>query len=604
MSPATASRAVGALLGSLIVAVGADVPGPTAERSSQREATVPLDGVVIDRTTGDPVPHAWVDLRPTHDGTWSHSIVTLRVDAHGRFRAAVEAGRYAVLARAAGYVDVPGAHRFATESQRWLTIVPGEPVTGLTVSLTRGASVSGVVRGSDGEPAAGVAVTVDRVVVAEAMVARVLTPQRFGVTDDRGRFRLWALPPGEYVLSTTGAEPFRPGLQFIPGPNDPPAETIAHEDVQLARASALPVQAPSLLTPPVRSGLTRSPSPPRPSAVASTFYPGVADAARAQPIVLTEGEARDGLDFQVLRVPVATLSGTVALPAEGVQPSVVLLSADGTDLSSRRSYHLRSEPGAFVFSGVPPGSYHLVALAVVTSVGTQEPAHWSDSLAIAVNGADLDGLTLVPRPGGIVSGRLRWTGAAGDAARVVSLRLMPLLADGPKVGAPPAEIGADGSLRWKNVQAGRYTVELQPYGRAESTALVSVTVDGRDVTNAPIDVSATGLDGLEVTLTNRAPSLSGALRTATGARASGWVVIFPIDARQWRARSGRVSGVFAGAGEYTFSALPPGEYWLATVPDLQPRQRLDPSFLESLRAGAVRVTLRDGDAARLDLQTR
>jgi hypothetical protein len=158
-------------------------------------------------------------------------------------------------------------------------------------------------------------------------------------------------------------------------------------------------------------------------------------------------------------------------------------------------------------------------------------------------------------------------------------------------------------VRWTNVPAGRYIVALRPTTQP-SVAVVSVRLNGLDIEDEVLDVQTSAIENLEVKLTGRAPMLSGAVRTAAGTRGSSWVVVFPINERHWHAQCARVSGVFAGAGEYTFSRLPPGEYWVATVPDLQPRQWFDPRFLESLRAGAERITLRDGDTPRLDLRAR
>ncbi len=48
-------------------------------------------------------------------------------------------------------------------------------------------------------------------------------------------------------------------------------------------------------------------------------------------------------------------------------------------------------------------------------------------------------------------------------------------------------------------------------------------------------------------------------------------------------------------GRFVFTGLPPGEYRLAPVFDLEPGSSYDPAFLQQLDAGAVRVQIGDGE---------
>ena len=66
----------------------------------------------------------------------------------------------------------------------------------------------------------------------------------------------------------------------------------------------------------------------------------------------------------------------------------------------------------------------------------------------------------------------------------------------------------------------------------------------------------------------------------------------PLDgssAANQRARQDRLDGAFRIRG------LPPGEYLLVAVADADPRQLADPTFLEELALGAIRVTLAEGE---------
>ena len=49
-------------------------------------------------------------------------------------------------------------------------------------------------------------------------------------------------------------------------------------------------------------------------------------------------------------------------------------------------------------------------------------------------------------------------------------------------------------------------------------------------------------------------------------------------------------------------ALPPGDYLMAAVTDVEPGEWFDPEFLQQLRAASARVTLNEGDKKTQDLR--
>jgi hypothetical protein len=55
------------------------------------------------------------------------------------------------------------------------------------------------------------------------------------------------------------------------------------------------------------------------------------------------------------------------------------------------------------------------------------------------------------------------------------------------------------------------------------------------------------------------------------------------------------------AGVFTIKGIRPGEYLAVAVPTVQTNQWNDPEFLETLRAQATRVSLREGETKQLEL---
>ena len=55
-------------------------------------------------------------------------------------------------------------------------------------------------------------------------------------------------------------------------------------------------------------------------------------------------------------------------------------------------------------------------------------------------------------------------------------------------------------------------------------------------------------------------------------------------------------------GAFAFHDLPPGEYFLAALTDIEPDAWQEPGVLDSLAAVAGRVTLNEGEAITQDFQ--
>jgi hypothetical protein len=56
-------------------------------------------------------------------------------------------------------------------------------------------------------------------------------------------------------------------------------------------------------------------------------------------------------------------------------------------------------------------------------------------------------------------------------------------------------------------------------------------------------------------------------------------------------------------GKYTVLNVAPGEYFLAAVMDLEPSDWGDPAYMEQIAAGAIRLTIAEGEKKVQDLRT-
>src|SRR5690606_14310779 len=148
----------------------------------------------------------------------------------------------------------------------------------------RGAVIAGTVRLPDGRPAENMAVFVSGVQMVAGHLRLRLTGGR-STTDDRGRYRVYGLPAGDYVVQV------RPSgfLAGVPaGTTDAPQTTAS--EVSWAQEVAR-----------LRAGRTTStaagPAHGRTMAYAPVVFPGSADPSRASIVSIAAGEERDGVDF-------------------------------------------------------------------------------------------------------------------------------------------------------------------------------------------------------------------------------------------------------------------------------------------------------------------
>jgi len=138
-------------------------------------------------------------------------------------------------------------------------------------------------------------------------------------------------------------------------------------------------------------------------------------------------------------------------------------------------------------------------------------------------------------------------------------------------------------------------------------ALRSSVVNGRDTLDVPIEIRA-GQDvrGAVVTFTDKAAELSGAI--LDGARNGVpdlTVVLFATDRALWTMNPRRLRSIRSTAdGTFRFAAMPPGEYFLAVISELDQSSWGDPSFMDQVAAAAIRITIADGEKKTQDIQIR
>jgi hypothetical protein len=181
------------------------------------------------------------------------------------------------------------------------------------------------------------------------------------------------------------------------------------------------------------------------------------------------------------------------------------------------------------------------------------------------------------------------------------------------LGASSAAVNADGTFQIKGVMPDKYRVSVLGQGMflgptVSSPAgftLKSAIWNGRDASDQPFDVKPNSeITGLVVTFTDRPTEISGTVLDEAGRAAPGFpIVVFSTDRAYWTVGSRRVQQVRPSSdGKFKLGGLPPGEYYVSAVTDLDPTDLYDPAFLERLAAMSFKISLADGEKKVQDLK--
>ena len=555
---------------------------PRDTRGAATAATGSITGVVV---TDDRQPRPLRRARVTLGGPAVEMPLAAITGDNGAFVFdGLPPGRYTVTASKEAYVARSyGATR------------PGRPGTGaqvaagqsvaVTVRLPRGAVITGTVLDVDGHPAVGVSVSALQPRIGGGFTERQYAPPPGvipAVTDDRGVYRIYGLPAGDYFVSST------PILRAAGG-----------------RGGAFEVRM-----------MLRGDAVSRPLTMSPVLHPGVSDIGRATRVTVRAGEERGGIDVQLEYVPLAAVSGMVSSPIGWAPARLTLWRTDETVQPPAGAVASADDQGRFEFRGVRPGNYRVAArVTQLAGLGGRGGAGATGdvqygSADISVNGEDIDGVALSLQPGLSIAGQVVFESSERTSpALPPQLRLpAPLVLAGASGGWPMPGVTVDGNrFRIDGIVPGAYRLPSLPQGIRTPIGpwwVKSIAAGGRELLDEPLNLQRS-VDDAIVTITDRASEIGGTLRDAQGAVAPPvWVVAFPIDRTAWFFNSRRIAAVRPGRdGQWSIRNLPPGEYRVIAA-DLDQNEWFDPAVLAQLLSTGTAVRIAGPEKYSVDLVMR
>lgn len=492
-------------------------------QAAQTNGTATITGRV---TIGDkPAQGIAVLLLPGNMyGPERRPVARATTNAEGEFRLMnLAAGRYEVAPVAPAFVSEVNMMHERSQAKS-VNLTEGETIEKLDFSLVRGGVITGRVTEADGRPVIGQSV---RLATAMQGNRRSVAGTIFSIsswmfqTDDRGIYRIYGIPQGEYVVSVG-------------------------EDSRAATA---------------RVGVGRG------GIYTRTFHPDATDESKATIIGVTEGSEATNVDITLgRRITTYSASGRV-IDAETGKPIANINTGYGAvrerenQMGAMAIGSRTDADGNFRFERLMPGRY-----AAFTAPG-ERSEDYSAPVVFEINDGDVSGLVVKVRRGASISGVAVIEGASDRAviARLSEIRIS-YWPESEKLFAPifgsGERVNADGSFRIVGLQPGKFRLMLGGWPPPKGFSLLRIERDGVEQRAGIIEVPAGGqVTGIRFVLEYGTATLRGQVRVENGTLPEGTRLY--ISARRPNAAEPTLPGAEVDAlGRFVMDGLPPGQYEL------------------------------------------
>lgn len=485
--------------------------------------------------------------------------VTGRTDTSGHFVFEnLPPGRYRVRAQHDGYFGPPplgntlGAPPTTATT---LTIdAPQSKPAEVHLNLVQGSSLSGRVRSPEGKALVGAEVYAYQITYPNGRVA--LNSVNSKTTDDRGEYRLFYLPPGEYLIGAT--------LR--------------------------------------RVGNTPSPQ----DSYARTFYPGIADGNAATRVKVAEGSDVTGIDIDMRAGASGTVSGR--LVTSFTQPANFFLVPQGVGTfvdPATMSYQNQSSNrtnGEFELRGMFPGTYELIA-TIPGLNGVQVQAMGRTRVQVPDVGIAGNVIVTLRPPQQLKLHPILDAGAMGTPGTTPPVRLFPRsleLYSAPfDANAVTYSIDASGDFVFPNIMEGRYTVSSSAL--PANSYISDVRMAGRSVFDDGFVVGEVP-EAIEVRISSKSARVQGTVLDSLRKPAStARIVLVPERSRRQNQLLYKTA-ISDSKGAFTITGVAPGQYKLFAWESVPGTAYMSAEFMAPYEMYGQAITITEGSAATTELK--
>jgi hypothetical protein len=520
-----------------------------------QSTTGTVEGTIVRAGSADPLPDVRVTLQQEAILLTNHPPDSVLQNSPARTAISDRAGRFVIRDVRAGLHTISlqreGFSGSSTNASS-ITVTDGETVE-LRLSMIPGGVIRGRVLDSSGRLLPNATVQALSRVFENGIGS--LQPVVSRTTDDRGEYRLFGVPPGDYYVSAAPR--------------------------------------PAVTRPTTTTGTLRD---------TRTFYRSATSISTAAPVTVSAGaEVRD-VDILVasqlhLRVSGRAVSDlTPRVPDSRATLHLVPRDPGVPDDPAARSevsVVLKPSSAEFEILNVEPGAYDL--FAVIDS--PQGPA--ISRFPVNVIDTDVTGAIVIVQSGAMIQGHVTVDGIP-DATLASGIRIQPIdsMARIP-VGFRQSEIaGEPGSFAFDRIPEGRFRVTA---ALPENLYIDDALQGGRSVYDSGFDVHAgpSAPDPLQIVVKSGAGVVEGVARDNTGMPLAGATVALVPEMR--RSNPGLYESVTTdAAGTFVLRGITPGEYKIFAWQGAVPGTYYDAEFLSRFEDYGLAITVSSGSRSRAD----
>ncbi len=577
---------------------------------AQTASATPVAGIVMQKGSDNVIWGANVELRKEGSITAMFGAMT-REDGKFSFPS-VPAGRYQLVATSPGYVAAEYGQKRMKGAGLPLIVDAGRPLTDVRVEMVPTGAIAGRVTNSSGEPIAIVDVFALKSSYQEGQ--RILTQVLSAKTDERGEFRMFWLTPGSYYINAV-----------VPDSTNQ-AALIMNSDGMDGGASLQGVRTVfrDVLSRPIGTGAAQD------EAHVPIYYPSTSNPQLARPIDVRPGEDIRGINLIADVVRTFHVRGVVAgfnaNPGTGA-PNSANVVAQGRLIPVDPAWPpsgIQVDPatGKFDIPRVVPGSYILYVQQRPSAQSTPADVMWA-SMPLTVREQDIDNLSVVPRPGVslpgkvVVEGQPDVEGNSPASGLFIGMRPDPLVTQ--QAPSPSTRVSNDGTFTLPGVIAGRYRVYVPPLlnptnpqllsglpplrTNLQNSYIKSIRVGGNDVLDGGVSLTPTEGMTMEIVMGANAAVLEG--RVTRGGQPASEITVgmlpSALNARGFRTDMHKTTLTDA-SGKFQIRGLPPGIYKIFAWEEADKDAIMDLDFVLGYEEKGSRLEIHDGETQKIELE--